>query len=98
MTRAALGLLGFLLALWALSATLPSSYPPEVINNLQNEKLGLALEQLFNTSKTTPAVFAAIFFVLSLIVLVWPPRKEKGEVLALPVENGDDKKRMKDEG
>jgi serine/threonine protein kinase len=96
MTRAALGMLGFILALLALSASLPSTYPPEVVTKLQNEQLGPALEQLFEASSTTPAVFAAIFFVLSLIVLVWPPRKEKGE-LAMPADaaaaiNGEKKK------
>jgi len=96
MTRAALGMLGFILALSALSASLPSTYPPEVINKLQNEQLGPALEQLFDASSTAPAVFAALFFVLSLIVLVWPPRKGKGEVLGLPAENGEEKE--KDEG
>jgi preprotein translocase subunit SecG len=79
MTRAALAMLGFILALSALSASVPSTYPPEVVTKLQNEQLGPALEQLFEASRTTPAVFAAIFFVLSLIVLVWPPRKEKAE-------------------
>jgi len=96
MARAALAMLGFILSLLALSASVPSTYPPKVIDMLQNNQVGPALEQLFNASSTTPAVFAAIFFVLSLIVLVWPPRKEKGEVLALPAENGDDKKRMKE--
>ena len=96
MTRAALGMLGFILALSALSASLPSTYPPEVINKLQNEQLGPALEQLFDASHTVPAVFAALFFVLSLIVLVWPPRKEKRE-LAMPAEgavaNGQEEKK-----
>ena len=89
MTRAALGMLGFLLALLSLSASLPSRYPPDVVTKLQNEQLGPALEQLFEASSTTPAVFASLFFVLSLIVLVWPPRKEKGE-LAMPAEAGED--------
>ena len=54
---------------------------------MQNEKWGLALEQLFNASSTTPAIFAALFFVLALIVLVWPPKKEKeGDVLGLVTE------------
>ena len=85
MARAALAMLGFIVALSALSASLPSTYPPKVVTMLQNEQLGPALEQLFNASSTMPAVFAAIFFVFSLIVLVWPPRKEKGE-LAMPAE------------
>ena len=59
------------------------------MTKLQNEQLGPALEQLFEASSTTPAVFASLFFVLSLIVLVWPPRKEKGE-LAMPAEAGED--------
>ena len=98
MTRAALAMLGFILALLALSASVPSTYPPKVIDMLQNDQVGPALEHLLGATKTSAAVFAAIFFVLSLIVLVWPPRKEKGEVLGLPAEKGEEKKRMKDEG
>jgi TM2 domain-containing membrane protein YozV len=74
--RAVLGLLGFLAALLFLSECLPR-YPQEVIDMLNSNQLGPALEKLLKSTGEDEAVMALILFVASVIILAWPPGQKQ---------------------
>jgi len=74
--RAVLGLLGLLAALLFLSEGLPR-YPQEVIDMLNSDQLGPALEKLLKSTGEDEAVMALILVVVSVIILAWPPRQKQ---------------------
>ncbi|MHC4638155.1 MAG: protein kinase domain-containing protein [Planctomycetota bacterium] len=75
--RAVLGMLGLLLALTLFSDAMPRQYPQEVVNMLNNEQLGPALEKLLKSTGDEELVFALIFVVVSVVILAWPPRRKQ---------------------
>jgi len=81
LVRAALGIGGFLISLVLLGDSIPERYTPEINRLITQEEIGRALNMIFMQSKEDPAIMAAVFFVISLIVLSWPPAGRKS---ALP--------------
>ncbi|MBN1845418.1 MAG: protein kinase [Sedimentisphaerales bacterium] len=84
MIRAAFGQMAMLLSISALSASLPDRYPQQVIDMLKSNRIGPALESLLEASSQTPAVFAAIFFIVGIIILVWPPEQKEAAIAQAP--------------
>ncbi|MGD8786602.1 MAG: TM2 domain-containing protein, partial [Phycisphaerales bacterium] len=77
--RAVLGLAGFVFAVMMLSDafSLSRRYSSEVVNLLNCNKIGPALEKLLSLSNTEAAIFAGVTFLLSVVILAWPPRRKR---------------------
>ena len=75
--RTVLGMSGLLIALGFFSDSMPSNYPQEAIDMLNNNQPGPALELLLSSTGKEEAVFALIFVVISVVVLAWPPRQKQ---------------------
>ncbi len=56
---------------------MPSQYPQEAIDMLNNEQLGPALEKLLKSTGEEELVFTLIFVVVSVVILAWPPRRKQ---------------------
>lgn len=76
--RGSVGLLGLLLALITFTEVIPQyAYSRSGVVELLNEgKTGLALEKFFNYSNPEIAVIAAVIFIISVIILAWPPKTQ----------------------
>ena len=59
------------------SDAMPSKYPQEAIDMLNNEQLGPALERLFKSAGDDELIFALILVLASVIILAWPPRRKQ---------------------
>jgi hypothetical protein len=79
--RAAVGTLGLFFCLLTLSdLTPPRAYSDSVIvDMLKNGQVGPAIERFLGYWRGEPAVFAGIIFIVSVIVLAWPPRRREDE-------------------
>jgi serine/threonine protein kinase len=84
--RAILGMSILLIALGFFSDSMPSNYPQEAIDMLNNNQPGPALELLLSITGKEEALTALIFVAISVIVLAWPPR-QKQPVLQTVVPN-----------
>jgi hypothetical protein len=83
MIRGAFGLLGMLLCLWALSGVFPIHIYKQVdlVNSFEQEQIGKALDLLFGRADEGAAVWSAIFFIGSVIILAWPPRRSQPQLI-----------------
>ncbi|MHC4476575.1 MAG: protein kinase domain-containing protein [Planctomycetota bacterium] len=77
--RGAIGLLGLLLCLWALSEVFPIHLysDPALTDMFDREEIGRALDLLFGRANRESAVWSAIFFIASVMILAWPPRRRQ---------------------
>jgi len=75
--RGSAGLLGLLLALITFNDVIPQyAYSQSGVVELLNAgQTGPALEKLFSYSHSEAAIIAAIIFIISVIILAWPPKK-----------------------
>jgi hypothetical protein len=82
--RAALGILGLLLCLAALSAVAPPDYCYDsVVTDLVNKgEFGLAIDRVLSRTDEQAAIIAAVVFVISIIILAWPPRRTQPQLPA----------------
>jgi hypothetical protein len=83
--RAALGLLGLLLTVLMLADLVPRHRAPEIADLLKSQQLGPALEILVNQMDEV-ALFAAVLFSISIIILAWPPRRQGYDLYQPPAE------------
>ncbi len=76
--RGSAGLLGLLLALRAFAEVIPQyAYSRSDVVELLNEgKTGLALEKFFSYMQSEFAIGVAIIFIISVIILAWPPKTQ----------------------
>lgn len=76
--RCSIGLCGLLLTLLTLSGVIPQyAYSRSGVVELLNEgQTGLALEKLFSYSDSEAAIIAAVIFIISVIILAWPPKTQ----------------------
>jgi len=76
MIRAAVGTLGLLAVLSALSGAMPKGYTGEIAAMMRSGRVGEALGMLFNQVKGGPMVYAVLIFLTSVIILAWPARQQ----------------------
>ena len=86
--RAALGITGLLGTLSLLADILPRNYSDSVVQMLNNNQLGAALEVLLDRLYTEEAFVGAIIFIVSVIILAWPSKKNKSQLVTLNQNQG----------
>ena len=83
--RAILGLSGFF---WALQmfrgAALSTEQVQKVVEFIQQNQMGPALEQLFSAFNREEVVFAGAIILVSVLILSWPPRRRTPFFAPLP--------------
>jgi hypothetical protein len=83
--RAILGLSGFF---WALQmfrgAALSTEQVQKVVEFIQQNQMGPALEQLFSAFNREEVVFAGAIILVSVLILSWPPRRRTPIFAPLP--------------
>jgi hypothetical protein len=83
--RAVLGLAGFF---WAIQLFRGSAISGEqvqkVVDFIQQNQVGPALEQLFSAFNHDEVVFAGVITLVSVLVLSWPPRRRTPVFAPLP--------------
>jgi len=76
LVRAVLGLGGFF---WAIQlfrgSALSTEQVQKVVDSIQQNQIGPALEQLFSAFNQEEVVFAGAIILVSVLVLSWPPRR-----------------------
>jgi len=92
MIRAALGLLGLVIGLLTFAEVLPvhGGNIELAVNAIRQNQAGAALELLTNRFDQGSAVAAALVFIVSIVVLAWPPRRPQRSAGSPPpaVERG----------
>jgi len=78
MIRAVVGLGGFF---WAIrlfrSEIMATADVQGVVDFLKQDQVGLALERLLGAFSQEEAIFAGVIILLSVLVLAWPPRRQR---------------------
>jgi hypothetical protein len=81
MVRAVAGAGGLLAALWCLNSSLWFLHVPEwgmgwadIVAMVHANRVGLAVETFFQRAQEGPAIMAAVLFLVSIMILFWPPR------------------------
>jgi hypothetical protein len=82
--RALLGLLGLILAISAFSEAISGRYSREVIEMLNNRQIGPAFERLLQCWQNEQAFIAGILFLVSVVILAWPPRRRQTVMTDMP--------------
>ena len=84
LVRALLGLFGLILAFSIFSEGISNRYSQEVIEKLNSEQIGPAFEKLFQCWQCEEAFTAGVFFLVSVVILAWPPRRKETVYTAMP--------------
>ena len=84
--RALLGLVGLLFAFLAFSHAFPYNYPVGFNELLKSGQKGPAFEMLLNSLSNDEIVMAGIIFLISVVILAWPPKKQT--ILTTPQTQG----------
>jgi len=83
--RAVLGLGGFF---WAIqlfrSEAMSRTYAEGIVDLLNQNQVGLALEKLFGAFSQEEAIFAGVITLVSVLVLAWPPRRRTPVFAPMP--------------
>jgi len=82
--RALLGLLGLVLAFSAFSDASSRVYYNDVVNMLNSQQYGPAIENLLQSWQNETAFIALVFFLVSIVILAWPPRQKQTVMTAVP--------------
>lgn len=85
--RALLGFLGLILAFSAFSDASSRLYYNDVVNMLNSQQYGPAIERLLQSWQNDTAFIALILFLVSIVILAWPARR-KQTILTQPVNQG----------
>ncbi len=84
LVRALLGLFGLILAFSVFTDGISNRYSQEVIEKLNSEQIGPAFEKLFQCWQSDDAFFAGVLFLVSVVILAWPPRRKETVYTAMP--------------
>jgi hypothetical protein len=84
LVRGMLGLAGFVFAFIFFSDAMSGSYFQEVVNMLNSQQIGPAVETLLRSIHDEQALFAGIFFLASVVVLAWPARRRQAILTPAP--------------
>ncbi len=84
--RALLGLVGLFFAFLAFSDAFPNSYPTGFNELLKSGQKGPAFEMLLNSIGSAEVIIAGIIFLISVVILAWPPNKQT--ILTTPQNQG----------
>ena len=71
----------------AFSDASSSLYYDDIVNLLNSLQYGPAIEKLLQSWQNEEAFLALILFLVSIVILAWPPRR-KQTVLAPPINQG----------
>ena len=85
--RGALGLTGFFFVLLVFSDSMSGYYFQEVVNMLNSQQIGPAFEKLLRSTHNEEALFAGVLFLVSVVVLAWPPRRRE-TIIKQPINQG----------
>ena len=81
--RALLGLMGFLFAFLFFADAFPNDYTVGFNELLNSGQAGPAFDMLLN-SIGEEIIVAAIIFLISIMILAWPPRRKQAVLAPLP--------------
>jgi len=77
MLRAVLGLMAFFCVLIVFSDAMSGSYFQEVVNMLNSQQIGPAVDKLLLSTQNKKAASAGVLFLLSVVVMAWPARSRQ---------------------
>ena len=77
MLRAVLGLMAFFCVLLVFSDAMSGSYFHEVVNMINAEQIGPAVDKLLLSTQNKKAASAGVLFLLSVVVMAWPARSRQ---------------------
>jgi hypothetical protein len=83
--RAVLGLGGLFFAIMFFIDGIGGYSFRNIQESLDSKQIGLAFEKLLDCCTQEEAVFAAFIFLVSIIILAWPPRRK--QIVTTPVPN-----------
>ena len=86
LVRALLGLVGLLFAFLAFAQAFPKSYPVGFNELLRSGQKGPAFDMLLNSISSSEVIVAGIIFLVSVVILAWPPNKQI--ILSTPQTQG----------
>ncbi|MHC4424903.1 MAG: protein kinase domain-containing protein [Planctomycetota bacterium] len=83
--RVVLGLGGFVLAMITFSDAMSGRYFQEVVDLLNSQQIGPAFEKLLRSTQNEEALLAGVLFLVSVVVLAWPPNRR--QMILTPAPN-----------
>ncbi len=85
MLRAVAGLVGFFWAIQLFRSEVVSyDYVQGIIDQIQMNQVGPALEKLFGVFSQEEAIVAGVIFLVSALIMAWPPRRRTPVFAAMP--------------
>ena len=87
LVRALLGFIALILAFAAFSDASAGIYYDDVVNLLNSHQYGPAIERLLQSWQGEETIFIAMFlFLVSIVVLAWPPRRKQNILTASQIQ------------
>jgi len=87
LVRALLGFIALILAFAAFSGASAGIYYNDVVNLLTVHQYGPAIERLLQSWQGEETIFIAMFlFLVSIVVLAWPPRRKQNILTASQIQ------------
>ena len=87
--RSLFGILGILVALMLFSDSWSANIYQDqnLLSLFEQEQFGQALNIIFNKANGEPIVFASILFMLSIVILAWPPKQRSLKSSTVIIQN-----------
>ncbi len=87
LVRALLGFVALILAFSAFSDASAGIYYDDVVNLLNSQQYGPAIERLLQSWQGEETIFIAlILFLVSIVILAWPPRRKQNIITASQIQ------------
>lgn len=86
--RAVLGLTGFLWAVTMFTDQVSGHSFDEVVNMLNSQQTGLAIDRLLEICSGQGVIYAGVIFLVSVVILAWPPRRRQQTILTAVPNQG----------
>ena len=87
LVRALLGFVALILAFSAFSEASGGIYYDDVVNLLNSQQYGPAIERLLQSWQGEEIIFIAlILFLVSIVILAWPPRRKQNILTASQIQ------------
>jgi hypothetical protein len=88
MIRSVVGISGIVISLFILHDCIPISSVESAMGTIEGGRLGPVLEDILQQAGDACVPRAAIAFIVSVIILAWPPKRKAPQIVTVNQQSG----------
>ena len=88
MIRSVVGIVGIAISLFVLHDSIPMRYVESTMEIIEGNRLGPVLDNILQQADDQGVLAAAITFVVSIIILAWPPKRKAPQIVTVNQQSG----------